>query len=227
MHFANIESNEEDMSEKLLQRELSHVYWIGGSPCAGKSSIAKTLATTYGLRLYQADEAFSRHEKIVIAQQQPIFYRLTHLSTEELWMRPVELQVSEEFMLYHEEFPIILEDLLALPTSQPILAEGAAMLPACVIPQLLNPHHAIWIVPTAEFQLDHYRRRAWAKDIVKDCIYPERAFQNWMERDIRFATAIKNEVQQHGMSVIVVDGTHSLAENTEIVTQHFQLSHSF
>ena len=75
---------------KILQRELAHVYWIGGSPCAGKSSIADILAATYGLTLYRTDEAYSRHEKVVTPEQHLIFYKLTHCSSEELWMRPVE-----------------------------------------------------------------------------------------------------------------------------------------
>jgi len=48
----------------------------GGSPCAGKSSIADILAATYGLSLYRADEAYFRHEKVVTPEQHPIFYKL-------------------------------------------------------------------------------------------------------------------------------------------------------
>ncbi len=211
---------------KILQRELTHVYWMGGSPCAGKSSIADILAATYGLSLYRADEAYFRHEKVVTPEQHPIFYKLTHYSPEELWMRSVGQQVVEEMMLYREEFPLILEELLALPRSQPILAEGAALLPECVLPFLLEPQRAIWIIPTAEFQLHHYGRRAWAKDVVKDCTNPEQALQNWMQRDIRFARWIEQEALQQGMRVLVVNGTSSLAENTSIVEQHFQLGQS-
>ncbi len=75
---------------KTLQQELTHVYWLGGSPCAGKSSIADALAETHRLYLYRTDEAFFRHEKIVTPELQPILHKLTHYSAEELWMRPVE-----------------------------------------------------------------------------------------------------------------------------------------
>jgi len=191
---------------KILQRELAHVYWIGGSPCAGKSSIADILAATYGLTLYRTDEAYSRHEKVVTPEQHLIFYKLTHCSSEELWMRPVEQQVMEEIALYREEFPLILDELLALPRPQPILVEGAALLPECVLPFLLEPQRAIWIIPTAEFQLHHYGLRAWAKDVVKDCTNPEQALQNWMQRDIRFARWVEQEAQQQRMRILVVNG---------------------
>jgi hypothetical protein len=205
-----------------LQRELSHVYWIGGSPCAGKSSIASTLAETYGITLYRADDAYVRHEKIVTPQSQPVFYRLTHCTSDELWMRPVELQVVEEIALYREEFPLILEDLLALPKT-PILVEGAALLPECVVPLVLETRRAIWLLPTAEFQWYHYERRGWAKEVVSTCTQPEQAFQNWMQRDIEFARRVQQEARQAGMCVLVVDGTRSLVENTAFVESYLQM----
>ncbi len=129
----------------------------------------------------------------------------------------------EEIALYREEFPLLLEELLALPKSPPVLAEGAALLPECVIPLLLERQRAICIVPTAAFQLHHYSTRAWARDVVSACTNPEQAFHNWMQRDIRFARFVEGEARQQGMRTLVVDGTHSLAKNTELVEQHFQL----
>lgn len=122
----------EEANLEILRQKLNHIYWLGGSPCAGKSSIADSLAQRYGFQIYRCDEAFFRHEKIVTLEHQPVFYRLTHLSDEELWMlRPVEQQVVEEIALYREEFPLILDELLCLPRSKPIVVEGAAVSIGC------------------------------------------------------------------------------------------------
>jgi hypothetical protein len=207
-----------------LQQRLAHVYWLGGSPCAGKSSIADTLVTSRGMTLYRADDAFSAHTEKITAGQQPIFYKVTHYSSEQLWMRPVEQQAAEEVALYREEFALILEDLLALPATKPILAEGAALLPACVAPLLQDPRHAIWVVPSVEFQLHHYAQRVWARDVVKGCTQPEQAFQNWMQRDIRFARHVIQEAQRLKQRVLVVDGMRSLVETTAEVRHHFSLA---
>jgi hypothetical protein len=209
---------------ETLRRQLAHIYWLGGSPCAGKSSIADSLVQAYGFQLYRYDDAFFRHEKIVTLEQQPIFHRLVHLSSEELWMRrSVEQQLAEEITLYREEFPLFLDELLCLPGSKPILVEGAALLPECVKPLLLNSQHALWVVPTREFQLYHYSHRMWAKDVVKDCSDPEQAFKNWMERDIGFASFVTQETAKLALDVLVVDGKRTLAENVEISRQHFLL----
>ncbi len=207
---------------KALRHQLAHVYWLGGSPCAGKSSIADSLAQTYGLQIYHCDDAFFHHQKIVTPEQQPVFDRLIHLSSDELWIqRPVEQQIAEEIAFYREEFALILDDLLCLSRSKPVLAEGAALLPECVRPLLLDPHHALWIIPTKEFQLHHYLNRAWAKDIVKECSDPEQAFENWMERDSGFASFVAQEATRLALDVLVVDGWRSLVENIEVARQHF------
>lgn len=206
----------------FLRPALAHVYWIGGSPCSGKTSIAKALAERYGFFYYDCDHAFYRHNEIVTPQQQPVFHRVMRLTSEALWMRPVEQQTAEEIAIYQEEFPLILEDLLALTTPQPVLAEGAALLPECVTPLLRDPHRAIWIVPEAEFQLHQYSQREWAREVVKDTSDPRQAFQNWMQRDIHFARYVRQEAEQRRLRVLVVDGQTSLAENIRLVEEHFR-----
>jgi hypothetical protein len=208
-----------------VAQDLAHVYWIGGSPCSGKSSIADALVETYSFELYRCDEAYFEHAKIVTPERQPTFHRLIHLSSEDLWMRPVAQQIIEEVALYREEFPLIVKDLLSRPRTRPILAEGAALLPECVQPLLLHPQQAIWIIPTREFQMHHYIRREWAKDVVKKCTNPEQAFLNWMQRDIGFAQKVRDEAARRALQVLIVDGQHSLLENRKLVEHQFGIPH--
>jgi 2-phosphoglycerate kinase len=208
---------------EALRRELKQIYWIGGSPCSGKSSIAAGLAAAYGLRVYHCDDAYFRHAKIINQQEQPVFYKLTRCTSEELWLkRPVKQQVQEEIELYREEFPLILDELLTLP--KPFLAEGAALLPECVAPIVQhNPRKAIWIVPTAKFQRSHYEQRDWARQVVQDCSAPEQAFNNWMQRDASFARYVAREARIQNMRVLTVDGSRTLEENQAFVERYFQL----
>lgn len=68
---------------------LAHVYWIGGSPCSGKSSITAALAAKYDWQVYSCDDAFYRHWKVITPAAQPTFARVLALAQEDLWMRPV------------------------------------------------------------------------------------------------------------------------------------------
>lgn len=208
----------------FLKQKLSHVYWLGGSPCSGKTSIAEALAAAQGLTLYNCDEAYFRHAKRITPEGQPTYFRVTHLSWEEIWMRPVDQQIAEEIEVYREQFPFILGDLLALPASQPILAEGAALLPEFVAPLLTDAHRAVWVVPTAEFQRYHYSQREWAKEIAKTCSDPARAFENWMQRDIGYARHVRQAAENRGLDTLVVNGERSIAENTAWVKVKYRLN---
>lgn len=46
------------MNEK---KDYSHVYWIGGSPCSGKSTIAEMITKDYGYTYYQCDLFNEKH----------------------------------------------------------------------------------------------------------------------------------------------------------------------
>ncbi len=195
---------------------------MGGSPCSGKTSIAMSLIERYGMTYYDCDQALYRHNEQVTPEKQPVFYRVMRLPPEELWMRPVEQQTAEELAIYREEFPLILADLLAMPKDRPVLVEGAALLPECVAPLIDTPRRAIWVVPTAEFQWEHYSQREWAQGYVRDTSDPRKAFQNWMQRDIQFARFVRGDAEQRGLRAIVVDGQRSLAENIRLVEDHFE-----
>jgi hypothetical protein len=208
---------------EFLQNELRHVYWMGGSPCSGKSSIADALTERHDWALYRCDDAFWRHAQIVTPEMQPVFHRVMRLTPEDLWMRPVPQQTAEELEIYREEFALIVEELLSLPKTRPVLAEGAALLPELIAPLLHQPNQAIWVVPTAQFQWEHYRQREWWRDVLKDCSDPEQAFHNWMGRDAAFAQFVTDEAEAKGLRVLTVDGQCSIAENIRFVAAHLRM----
>jgi hypothetical protein len=201
-----------------------HFYWIGGSPCSGKSSIADALCARHNLHYYKCDDHFDRHWQLAAPDEQPVLHALRGMNWEQIWMRPVADQITDEIAAYHEQFPLILADLRALPVDRPILVEGAALLPELVAPLLSAPERGIWIVPTPDFQLHHYRQRPWIHDILQHCSDPDQAFQNWMSRDVGFAEAVLAQAAERDLRSVVVDGAVSLAEHTTLVEKHFGLA---
>jgi hypothetical protein len=202
---------------------LAHIYWIGGSPCAGKSTIAQTLADRYNLHYYPCDFWFEAHQQRAQPEQQPILYRLAGLSCDQIWLPPVVEQVTRVQAIYTEEFAMILADLQALPRTSPILAEGAALLPACVWRQLTDRRRAIWITPTPAFQRRHYAQRPWIHDVVRTCSDPEQAFANWMARDEAYARWIEEQTTALGLSLVQVDGRQTIGDLIEYVADWFGL----
>jgi len=206
--------------------ELAHILWMGGSPCSGKSSITELLADRYGLQTYHVDDAFNQHHKErILPAEHPTLHKWTTLSWNELWMQPGKVLLDEAKAAYNEHFGMILEDLLALPRSAPVLVEGTALLPDQVSSLLQQRHRAIWIVPSAAFQRERYAGRGdWVQSILSHCEDPERAFRNWMDRDVAFAQWVIKRTTALGLDWMQVDGTRTIAENASLVARHLRLS---
>jgi hypothetical protein len=64
--------------------------------------------------------------------------------------------------VWEEGFARVLEDLLALPRSRTIVAEGPGALPWCVAPVLDSVRQAIFLVPTRQ-RRDTVAARRWGK----------------------------------------------------------------
>lgn len=211
-----------------LKQELSHVYWIGGSPCAGKTTIARRLVNEYDFTYYKCDDCYEDHMSRSKPDQHPTMYRIKDLTWNQVWSSQfcslsVYQQIQEVISLYQEQFELILDDLLKLPKSSNILVEGAALLPEKVAPLILKPNQAIWIVPTPEFQVSHYSKRGWIHDVLNQYDNPEIAFSNWMNRDIGFAQKISENAEQLGFMTIYVDGSKSIDQNYEYAKNQFKL----
>jgi len=208
-----------------LKRKLAHILWMGGSPCSGKSSITEMLADRYGLQPYHVDKALNqRHRERILPAKHPTLHKWATLSWNDLWMQPGEVLLEEAKAAYREHFGMILDDLLALPKSAPVLVEGTALLPDRVFSILQHRHQALWIVPTAAFQRERYAGRGdWVQSILSHCEEPKRAFRNWMDRDVAFAQWVIKRTAALGLDWLQVDGTRTIAENASLVARHLRL----
>jgi len=112
-----------------LKKQLNTVFWIGGSPCSGKSSIAQALAESYSCRTYLCDDAYEAHLESARPETQPLMSQVAAMTWDDIWMHSAEFLVEREVKFYEEEFLMIVRDLLALPPHPPLLAEGTALLP--------------------------------------------------------------------------------------------------
>ncbi|MGG1593976.1 zeta toxin family protein [Terribacillus saccharophilus] len=208
-----------------LAQELSHIYWIGGSPCAGKTTIARKLAAEYGFTYYKCDDCYDDHMSRSTPDQQPYMYKIKDQTWNQVWSTQfcslsVEEQIEDVIRVYEEQFSLILEDLLSRPKTTPILVEGAVLLPHMVAPLLTELSHAIWMVPTPEFQIENYKKRAWIHRILDQYDDPDLAFSNWMERDSGFAHKVIKDAKDMGLRTFSVDGSFSVDQSYELVKRH-------
>ncbi len=155
--------------------DLGRIYWIGGSPCAGKSTVSR-----------------------LPADGRPAYGGLARLGTCERLAMPPEWQADREIDFYREQFDYVLEELAELPRSSTLVVERADLLPELLAAHGVPLERSIWMVPTPAFQLERYGEREWARSYVAGCPEPELAFANWMRRDMILADYVRRTATARG-----------------------------
>jgi 2-phosphoglycerate kinase len=203
------------------RNKLAHVLWIGGATDAGKTTVADMLAARYGLQTYHYDRADRLHIER-LAQSLPDYRAALAESLDEKWVRPNAEELAERAMrVFRDRFPLVVEDLLALPQGCPVLAEGFGLTPELLAPVLSCPQQAIWLVPTEAFKWASMKRRGKPsfRDVTRDAA---RVTRNIFERDMLLAQAVKEQARARGLRVVEVDGAQTVEELAMTLEQHFQ-----
>jgi hypothetical protein len=202
-------------------RPLSHVYWLGGSACAGKTSVARLLAAAHGLTLYSCDDRFEEHRRRADPERHARFCRVAGMAPEALFSGTAEAQAAQLLAFYEDEIEMIFEDLAAIP--EPVLAEGAGLLPE----RIADPQRAVWLISSAAVRRSFYASRAaMVQELLARCPDPDQAFATWMERDTLVAAAIERAARERGLQVLTVDGSRSIEETAAEVARRLGLTGS-
>jgi 2-phosphoglycerate kinase len=195
------EVHEDSRDSDSLTSRLRHVYWIGGASGSGKSTIARRLADKYGLRLYSTDEAMGDHARRWLLEDCPNLTEFVNISMDQRWVDRSPQTMLETFHWFQGEgFGLIIEDLLALPADQGVIAEGFRLLPHLVKPLLHDPSHCAWLLPTPEFRLAAFESRG---EHPQQDQQPETRLR---ERDRLFTEPLQGMVETTGLPAITVDG---------------------
>ena len=199
-----------------LSARLRHVYWVGGGSGAGKSTIARRLATQHGLRLYSTDDAMADHGRRSRPEDCPSLTEFKKMSMDERWVDRSPETMFETFHWFRGEgFGLIAEDLLQLPPDEGVIVEGFRLLPLLVKPLLHDPRQGVWLIPTPEFRLAAFASRGPLLSIAARTSNPERALSNVLERDRLFTAYLRDAATKTGVPVIGVD-----TRMTESVLEH-------
>jgi 2-phosphoglycerate kinase len=207
-----------------LKTSLAHVLWIGGATDSGKTSVARALAEKYGLQAYHYDlydrEVYPGHWAGADPARQPHMHATPTEDRNWMWVDTTPQELVQRWLeTTPERFELTVEDLQALPSRPPIVAEGYGLSPELVQPLLTSPRQAIWLVSTETFKRATYERRG--KGQFAGTRDPARARYNHIERDLLLAEYMRERAKELGLTVVEIDGNRSLDAVVALVTRHF------
>ena len=214
------ERNTDVLDHEVLRSRLRHVRWIGGGSGAGKSTIARRLASRHGLRLYATDDAMSDHARRSTAADCPFLNEFMAMDMDERWVHRSPETMLETFHWFRGEgFVQVVEDLLHLPKDSGVIVEGFRLLPHLVKPLLDVPGHAVWLLPTPAFRRAAFESRGSLWAIAGKTSDPEQALRNLLERDRMFTDRLYDEAKPLELSIIEMDTTTTEDDLARRVTE--------
>ena len=177
---------------------LRHVLWIGGASGSGKTTLATRLARKHGLRWYSADKRTWAHRDVALAAGHEAAARWEGMTLEERQARlvasPAELT---KLNLDFERGPMIVEDLLRLPGTPLVVADGSTVLPELVAQGYAEREGAVWLLPTFELLRARHEQSGLAHLVE----------YRWL-----IAQEIERQAAELGVNVLPVDQTLGIDE---------------
>jgi 2-phosphoglycerate kinase len=189
-------------------RTLRQALWIGGGQWAGKSTVAGILAERHGLVHYHYDYHDARgHLDRRTARRARDGDPLTDPEPE-----TVAEAVEQSLAYFVERFAYVQDDLRALASPRPVVADGWGLRPELVVPVAEDPRRMVVLVPTEGFRRRQIQRlpRAGAR--------PEAM----IERDRLIAADAVRNADRLNVPVIEVDGTRDAEAMADVVAEHFR-----
>lgn len=202
---------------------MKNIFYIGGSPCSGKSTIAQIIADKYEFGYFKVDDYLDKYIKLGAKNCYDVCKKQCEFSSEEIWMRDSNIQCKEELVFYEEIFDFVINDLKKVQSKNGIITEGAAYLPNLMKMFNVQNDRYISIIPTEEFQLYHYKQRTWVWGVLEGCKDKNKAFNKWMKRDILFAKEVEERCIREEYNIIINNGDNSIDELVKQVEEQFKL----
>jgi hypothetical protein len=218
------------MVDRLSASDARNIFWIGGPPDAGKSSVALALETLLAVpvTVYRQDGHERDHLARADAQRFPLHAAMRQRLAEdpdgflEAWATtPPETLAVDARANWVERLPLIVEDLEALSPEGIVIAEGPGFFPSAIRSLLPDSHHAAWLIPDEGFKrASHARRDKTA--FRHQTSEPDRALDNHIRRDLLLAGAYRADLAQ-GDFWLPVDGSRTVEETAILIAHWFGL----
>lgn len=203
-----------------MPRDLTNVYWIGGSGCSGKSSIVRLLEQEHGFTTYHCDDHWGEHQERSNPTDHSGTFRVKAKFEEYLSLPPTEF-VEASRTWFKEHFAMVLEDLDALPKDK-IIVEGVTLESDAVL-EVADPNKVVFMIASEDFQRANFLKRDMQRTVFQGLPDPEGSFEVFV-RNLAFQTrSLCNHAIELGLKVITTDGKSTLPGNLELVKEHFGL----
>ena len=167
------------IEDNIIKHNLSHVYFLLGTGCAGKTTLAKYLSQKHNMYYYDSDVLCHEHKEISTKSNQPAM-NIEHLGWEWYFNRS-PLEYSQ--WLYDsikEQLDFIIVDLLRLPNDRPIIVDAHCYTNA--IQNISSYNRILYLTSGYDIAMEQFFNRDDKNDLyqlMKSLKDPDKVMENF------------------------------------------------
>jgi len=211
------------IANNVIKHHLKDIYFIGGTACGGKTTLAKKIAEKYDMIYYNADDAMINHFKIANKEEQPQMSR-EFKDAEEYFNRPIKEYSKWILDINEEAFDMVLLDLLRLPKDKPIIAEGH--FDSKLLKDIIPYNNVIFLFAEDDLILRDYYGRDDKKpmlDAINKLSNPDKVIKHTLDLTCKITHIQLKSVESSGMLYLVRNFESTPEKTLKIAEEHFNL----
>ncbi len=199
------------------------IYYIGGSPCAFKTSIAQKISEQYSFKVYNADNHIERYLEIGAKKRNKVLKKMRRISVLDQWFLDLDVQFKNEIALYSFAGKVIKGDLKRFYKNKDILVEGCPVIPEFINKKEVAPENYVVLVASKSFERSIFETREYITRYLNLTKDKDLAFENWLARDEMIARYYKEEAEKYGYKYIEINKSSKFEDVYNDVVEHFGL----
>lgn len=215
-----------NIKNNVLKEKLKNVYFIAGTNCGGKSSMAKSLSKKYDMIFYSADDAYWDHRQYSNIKDQPNMNR-EFLGWNEFFNREPIDKATWLLESELEEMDFIILDLVQLAQKEntKVIVDIHCM--PEIFEQISEYNRVIFLLAEPDLVFKEYFDRNDKSDmyncILNNTTNPEQSLLNTRKLAKEIASMETSKALNSGFKYFVRTESTNFLERQKLVIEHFGL----
>lgn len=208
--------------------DLSHIFWLGGGPCSGKTTVSDVIGKEHNVSIYHVDQRRDELHALADSKRHPKTIELSTRVRDEGWQAVVgqafSLPVNESIEMlktyFREETDLAIQVLKSLPADRPILVDSTHVLPEFA-KEICGQDNAFFLLATDDVIRRRNRKRHAENNSMLGFTWPPELIEKQERSFIARTNYIRRTAQEHGYFALEIDGQLSPQQVEILVVEHF------
>ncbi|NJJ38267.1 hypothetical protein [Paenibacillus apii] len=211
------------VNDNYLKEQLSHVYWLNGGCCAGKTTMTKKFVEELGFQTL-GDDVLKYRPFTSSVEYPALQYPHPELDWSKWFNRPNDEHCKWLFQIVEEMMEFFVIDLLKMSSDTPIVIDLGIM-PERILPFIPKERMVCLYTSDEEIERLYFYREdhKMILDVINLTDNPAQTIKNGNKSMAKFSRDIRNACVKNGIKTIERTTSLSKEEQFKLVREYFGL----